>query len=261
VESTTKEKTKTKKRVSLIAGNWKMYKTVSEAITLVNGLKNSCAGIGDREILICPPAVCLAVVAPIVKGTNVRLGAQNLHWEAMGAFTGELSGLMLKEVGCQYVIIGHSERRQYFGETDETVNKKIKAAFSHGLIPIVCVGESLEEREKSEAFKVVERQIQIGLSGIGPEQALKLVIAYEPVWAIGTGKTATPDQAQEMHAFIRKLLMELGNSVAEKIRILYGGSVKPDNIDSLMAQVDIDGGLVGGASLKVDDFTRIVKYQ
>jgi triosephosphate isomerase len=256
----TKEKSKTKKRVALIAGNWKMYKTISEAVALFHELKKSFAGIGDREILICPPAVAIGTLAPLVKGTNIRLGAQNLHWETQGAFTGEISGLMLKEAGCQYVIIGHSERRQYFGETDESVNKKMKAAFAHGLTPIVCVGETLQEREAGQTFKVIERQIRDGLAGIATHQAPKLVIAYEPVWAIGTGKTATPQQAQEVHAFIRKLLSELGKETAEKIRILYGGSVKPDNMDALMAEPDIDGGLVGGASLKAEDFSRIVKY-
>lgn len=256
------KESKSTNRTPLLAGNWKMYKTISESVALVNELKKSCAGIGDREILVCPPAISLAVVNEIVKGTNVFLGAQNLHWEQQGAFTGEVSGPMLKEAGCQYVIVGHSERRQYFGETDESVNKKMKAAFRFGLIPIVCVGETLQEREDNSAFKVVERQIKIGIAGLSPQEMTKLVIAYEPVWAIGTGKTATPQQAQEMHAFIRKLIAEMyGKESAEKIRILYGGSIKPDNIDSLMAQTDIDGGLVGGASLKAEDFTRIVKYQ
>lgn len=249
-----------KKRTALIAGNWKMHKTILEARALVDELKKSCAGISDREILVCPPTTALAPLGDYLKGTNIRLGAQNLHWETQGAFTGEVSGPMLKEAGCQYAIVGHSERRQYFGETDVTVNKKMKAAFQFGLTPIVCVGETLQEREGGDAFKVVERQIKEGVSGLNADQSLKLVIAYEPVWAIGTGKTATPEQAQEMHAFIRKLLLEYGQKAADSIRILYGGSVKPDNIDVLMSQPDIDGGLVGGASLKADDFTRIVKY-
>ncbi len=249
-----------KKRTALMAGNWKMYKTVAEAKALVNDLKKTCAGISDREILVCPPMTALAALGELLRGTNIRLGAQNMHWEAQGAYTGEVSGSMIKEAGCQFVILGHSERRQYFGETDVTVNKKMKSAYQAGLIPIVCVGETLQEREGNEAFKVVERQIREGVAGLSTDQALKLVIAYEPVWAIGTGKTATPDQAQEMHAFIRGLLKDYGPKAAESIRILYGGSVKPDNIDTLMAQPDIDGGLVGGASLKAEDFTRIIRY-
>ena len=185
-----------------------------------------------------------------------------MHWEKEGAFTGETSADMLLAVGCTHVIIGHSERRQYFAETDESVNKKMKAAFQHGLTPIVCVGETLQEREDGSTLKVVERQVKVGAAGLTPEQSAKLVIAYEPVWAIGTGKTATPEQAQEVHAMIRKMLGGLyGEATAQKIRILYGGSVKPDNVDSLMAKPDIDGGLVGGASLKASDFARIVKYQ
>ncbi len=243
-----------------MAGNWKMHKTIAEARLLVDDLKKTCAGISDREILVCPPATALQTLGELLRGTNVRLGAQNMHWEAQGAFTGEVSGPMLKDAGCQYVIVGHSERRQYFSETDVTVNKKMKSAFQFGLIPIVCVGETLQEREKGDAFKVVERQMKEGVAGLTPDQAPKLVIAYEPVWAIGTGKTATPEQAQEMHAYIRKILQEYGSKVAESIRILYGGSVKPDNVDTLMAQPDIDGGLVGGASLKAEDFSRIVRY-
>lgn len=253
---------KNKTRVGLIAGNWKMHKTVSQSVALVNELKKSCADVTGREILVCPPTPSLALVNEILRETNVKLGAQNLHWEAEGAFTGEISGAMLKDAGCEYVIVGHSERRQYFGETDDSVNKKMRAAFRHGLIPIVCVGEILKERENGSAFQVVERQIKNSVSGLGTEESKKVVIAYEPVWAIGTGKTATPQQAQEMHAFIRKLLAGLyGEECSQGIRILYGGSIKPENIDSLMAQVDIDGGLVGGASLKADDFSRIVKYQ
>lgn len=251
-----------KKRIPLIAGNWKMHKTVAQSVALVKELIQSCADVSQREILVCPPTPSLALIYELLKNSNIKLGAQNLHWESEGAFTGEISGAMLKDAGVECVIVGHSERRQYFGETDEWVNKKMKAAYRHGLIPIVCVGETLQQREKGDAFKVVERQMRNGTSGLNPEQATKLVIAYEPVWAIGTGKTATPQQAQEMHFFIRKLLSELyGKETAEKIRILYGGSIKPDNIDILMAQPDIDGGLVGGASLKAEDFTRIVRYQ
>ncbi len=249
------------KRVPLIAGNWKMFKTVEEAKSLVHSLMSSCRGIKGREILICPPFSALFAIGVLLNGSQVKLGAQNLFWETQGAFTGEISGKMLKDLGCSYVIVGHSERRQYFLETDEWVNKKMKSAFLHGLTPVVCVGETLEEREAGKEFKVVETQIQHGLAGITNEEAQKIVIAYEPVWAIGTGKTATPEQAQEMHAFIRKILSQMVGTNAEKIRILYGGSVKPDNIDDLMRQADIDGGLVGGASLKAEDFSRIVQFQ
>lgn len=250
------------KRVPLIAGNWKMYKTVAEAKSLVESLLNSCSGLKDREILVCPPFGALFAIGMILNGSQIKLGAQNLFWETQGAFTGEISGKMLKEIGCSYVIVGHSERRQYFSETDESVNKKMKAAFQHGLIPIVCVGETLQERESGSEFTVVEKQLKNGVAGLSPEEALKLVVAYEPVWAIGTGKTATPEQAQEMHSFIRKILSQIvGASTADCIRIIYGGSVKPDNIDTLMKQADIDGGLVGGASLKAEDFARIVRYQ
>lgn len=251
-----------KNRIPLLAGNWKMYKTIAESVALVNDLKKSCAGVADREILVCPVALSIPAVHETVKGSSIKLGAQNLHWEVQGAFTGEMSAPMIKAAGCDYVIVGHSERRQYFGETDQSVNKKMKAAFKAGLVPIVCVGETLQERESNNAFKVVERQVNEGVSGLTAQESAQLVIAYEPVWAIGTGKTATPQQAQEMHAFIRKLLSAMyGGEKAQIIRILYGGSIKPDNIDSLMAQADIDGGLVGGASLKAEDFTRIVKFQ
>ena len=251
-----------KNRLPLIAGNWKMYKTIPESLALVSELKSACSGIGDREILVCPPLPSLLPVGEALKGSNIKLGAQNLHWEKEGAFTGEVSAVMLKAAGCHYVIVGHSERRQTFSETDETVNKKMTAAFQNGLVPIVCVGETLAEREGGKTFPVVERQIRKGVSGLSKEDFLKLVIAYEPVWAIGTGKTATPLQAQEVHAFIRKILSEMvAADASQKVRILYGGSVKPDNIDALMSEPDIDGGLVGGASLKSQDFARIVKYQ
>ena len=255
-------KSKTVQRTPLLAGNWKMYKTVDEAAVLAEELRKSCAGLSGREILICPPFPCLHRVSEIIHGSNIQLGAQNLHWAAEGAFTGEVSGPMLKSAGCRYVIVGHSERRQIFGETNEIVNRKMKAAFQFGLIPLVCVGETLEEREKKELFKVVEDQVKIGVPDLKKEDFLKLVIAYEPVWAIGTGKTATPEQAQEMHRFIRETLARMYSpDLAQKTRILYGGSVKPDNIDALMAQPDLDGGLVGGASLKSKDFERIIKYE
>lgn len=245
----------------LLAGNWKMHKTVKESLNLVEQLKKACGEVKDREILVCPPFLSITSLKESLHGSNIKLGAQNLFWEMQGAFTGEVSGSMLKEAGCDYCIIGHSERRQYFGETDQTVQKKMKAAFQFGLIPIVCVGETLNEREGNIYFKVVEKQIQEGAKSLNADEAVKLVVAYEPVWAIGTGKTATPGQAEEMHAFIRTNLTNLyGKEIADKIRILYGGSIKPDNVDSLMAQPDIDGGLVGGASLKSEDFSRIVKY-
>jgi triosephosphate isomerase len=238
-----------------------MNKTVAEAVELVSGLKKNLDGVKDREILVCPTFTCLSKVSEVIKGSNISLGGQNMHWESKGAFTGEISGKMLVDVGCKYVIIGHSERRQLFGETDETVNKKIKAAFSNGLIPVACVGETLDEREKNITFKVIDRQVKAGLAGLTPEQANTIVIAYEPVWAIGTGKTATPAQAQEVHAYIRKIYGELcGKTAGENVRILYGGSVKPDNTKELMSQPDIDGALVGGASLELDSFTKIVKY-
>lgn len=247
-------------RRPIIAGNWKMYKTVAEAIELVNGLKRNLYDVTDADIVVCPPDTVLDSVSEILNESNIALGAQNVHWEKEGAFTGEVSANMLKDVGCKYVIIGHSERRQYFAETNDAVNKKTKAALSAGLIPIVCVGETLQEREDSKTFDVIKGHIQNGLKGFTEDEVLKIVIAYEPVWAIGTGKTATPEQAQEVHAYIRKLLGELWDSqTADNVRIQYGGSVKSDNIASLMAQDDIDGALVGGASLKIDSFSEIVK--
>lgn len=238
-----------------------MYKNLSEALALAQELKASLTRLDGREALICPPAVHIAKIHDVLRGSPILLGAQNLHWEAEGAFTGEISAGMIKSAGATHVIIGHSERRQYFGETDETVRKKTKAALKTGLIPIVCVGETLSEREAGSHFSVVERQVKEGLSEISEEEFSQGVIAYEPVWAIGTGKTATPAQTQEMHAFIRKQLSGIFSEAgAGKTRILYGGSVKPDNIDALMREPDIDGGLVGAASLKAPDFTRIVQY-
>jgi len=244
-------------RTPFIAVNWKMFKTAAEAVDFVTNLKPQVAEVTNREILVCPPFPALAPVAEALRNSNIKLGAQNLFWEDEGAFTGEVSAPMLKAVGCQYVIIGHSERRQYFGETNETVNKKIFAALKHNLWPIVCIGETLEEREKNETFKVIEKQVQEGFKNLDSSNWLQVTIAYEPVWAIGTGKTATPKQAQEVHAFIRGLLPK---EVASQVRILYGGSIKPENIKELMAQPDIDGGLVGGASLKVESFAKIIKY-
>jgi triosephosphate isomerase len=248
------------KPIPLIAGNWKMNKTVAEALALVRELKGLVAAARDRvEIAVAPPFTALAPVAKELQGPGIALGAQNVYWEASGAFTGEISAGMLKELGCTYVIVGHSERRQLFGETDETVNRRARAALQAGLRPIVCVGETLAEREAGKTLSVVERQIRQGLSRLGAGEAEKLVIAYEPVWAIGTGKVATTAQAQEVHAMLRKLLGELfGTATTAGIRIQYGGSVKPDNAAELMAQPDINGALVGGASLKAGDFAKIV---
>ena len=249
-------------RKPIIAGNWKMNKTVGEARELVTALKGKVADVTDVEIVVGPTFTALLAVAEVIKGSNIKLAAQNMYWEESGAFTAEISPLMLKDVGCQYVIIGHSERRAYFSETNEMVNKRVKAAHAHSLKPIVCVGEKLEERESGVTKDVIKDHIVNGLAGITEEQMLKTVIAYEPVWAIGTGKTATPDQAQEVHKFIRELLAELYSSpVAEAIRIQYGGSVKPSNVAELMAQPDIDGGLIGGASLDADSFTQIIKFK
>lgn len=248
-------------RRPIIAGNWKMNKTASEAAALVKGLKDKLKDIRDIDIIVCPPFTSLGEVAKIVQGTNIHLGAQNVYWEDSGAYTGELSCPMLKEIGCKYVIIGHSERRSYFGETNENVNKKLKAAFRYNLTPIVCVGERLEQREASKTFEVIREQVENGLDGISLAEIKKVIIAYEPVWAIGTGRTATPDEAQEAHSFIRGLFKELYNEeTANIVRIQYGGSVKPDNISDLMAKDDVDGALVGGASLKLDSFVKIVKW-
>ncbi|MDR2427862.1 MAG: triose-phosphate isomerase [Endomicrobium sp.] len=247
-------------RKPLMAGNWKMNKTVAEAVSVVKALKSSIADVTDVEVLICPTFTVLYAVNNEVKGSNINIGAQNLFWEPKGAFTGEISPTMVKGTGCSYVLIGHSERRQYFNETDETVNKKTKAALVAGLIPVICIGETLKEREQNITFKVIEKQIKEGLAGLTPQQAETIVIAYEPVWAIGTGKTATPDQAQEVHAFTRNVYSQMYGDASQKVRILYGGSVNPTNVSDLMKQPDIDGGLVGGASLEAESFTKLVKY-
>ncbi|MDD3345641.1 MAG: triose-phosphate isomerase [Candidatus Omnitrophica bacterium] len=246
-------------RKTIIAGNWKMYKTIKEGQVLVAALKRELYKIENTDIVVCPPFTALAYLADDLKESNISVGAQDIYWQEEGAFTGEVSPAMLKDAGCQYVIIGHSERRQYFGETNETVNKKIKATLKAGLFPIMCVGENLQEREAGKAFEVIEDHVANGLSEISAEEVLKMVVAYEPVWAIGTGKTATPEQAQEVHAFIRGLLKKkYGQEVAGNIRIQYGGSVKPENITELMNKSDVDGALVGGASLKADSFSAIV---
>ncbi len=249
------------KRKPVIAGNWKMFNTTNEAATLVNDLIPLVERFSDREIVVCPPFTALAAVKLLLAETGIKLGAQNVHWEDKGAFTGEISPAMLKDAGCDYVILGHSERRQFLAETDENVNRKLKAALKAGLIPIVCVGESLSEREAGITSTVVSRQIKIGLDGIDVENAKKIIIAYEPIWAIGTGRTASAADANAVCAFIRLTLTGmLGTPVADAIRIQYGGSVKPDNVDELMSSSDIDGALVGGASLKAADFGRIVGF-
>lgn len=249
-------------RTPLIAGNWKMFKTCSEAAETAGQLVKLVAMATDIDVMIAPPFTALAQVSDVVRGSCVSLGAQNLFWEAQGAFTGEISSAMLVSAGCKYVIIGHSERRQYFNETDETVNKKIKAAFDNDLMPVMCVGESEKERESKNTFSVLDKQLKKGLEDFSSDDLKRLVIAYEPVWAIGTGKTATSEQAQEVHQFLRSVLEKsFGNMLAKSIRILYGGSVKPNNIAELMAMPDVDGALVGGASLDPETFSKIVHFK
>lgn len=248
-------------RIPLIAGNWKLFKTIAESVAMVTELKQLVAGNKGVEIVVAPVFTALSRVSDVVEGSNVRLAAQDCYWEEEGAFTGEVAPKLLKDAGCSHVIIGHSERRQYFGETDLTVNKKTKAAIAAGLSAIVCVGETLAERESEQTFSVIETQIKGGLAGLAAETFTNVVIAYEPVWAIGTGKTASDAQAQEVHAFIRQLIARLFNQpVADAVRILYGGSVKPDNVKGLMSQQDIDGALVGGASLKAESFAAVVNF-
>ncbi|MGA2731396.1 MAG: triose-phosphate isomerase [Syntrophobacteraceae bacterium] len=249
-------------RKPLIAANWKMYKTVAEAISFVKSVQEETGPCTDREVVIAPAYTALKAVRGILKQQGYGLAAQNCHWEEKGAFTGEISPIMLKDLGCEYVIVGHSERRQLFGETDETVRLKVGAVFKAGMEPVVCVGEVLDQREQGKTFEVVAGQLEGALNGLSPMQAERLVIAYEPVWAIGTGRTATPGQAQEVHAFIRERIASLFNKgVEKKARILYGGSVKPSNIDELMAEPDVDGALVGGASLEVGSFKRLVQFK
>lgn len=249
-------------RVPLIAGNWKMYKTVAEAVALVEALRDGLGTLSDREVLVCPPYTALHAVSAVVKGSPILLGAQDVFYEPQGAYTGAVSPVMLRDLGCAYAIVGHSERRQIFGETDGLINRKAHAALAHGLKVILCVGELKSQRDAGLAEDVVVGQVRDGLEGISTAQMADLVIAYEPVWAIGTGDTATPQDAQAMHATIRKVLTDLyGVAAASTVRIQYGGSVKPDNVDELMAQEDIDGALVGGASLKADSFLRIVQFR
>jgi triosephosphate isomerase (TIM) len=248
-------------RKPFMAGNWKLNMNVSETKALAGEMKEKFGSVEDVEIAICPVYTSISAAVEVLDGSTIGVGAQNLYWEESGAFTAEISGPMIKEAGCKYVIIGHSERRQYFGETNETVNKRIFAAFKAGLTPIVCIGETLEEREADKTLTVLEDQLKNGLKDLTAEHK-DVVIAYEPVWAIGTGKTATPEMAEEAHAFIRKVLTELlGQEVADGIRIQYGGSVKPENVKELMAKPNIDGALVGGASMKADSFEKIVNFQ
>src|SRR5579859_2474338 len=250
-------------RPPLIAGNWKMNGLLKDARDLAAGLRKELGdNAGGPEVLVCPPFLALEAVHQILAGSPIRLGAQDVHWEAKGAFTGEVSPAMLQEVGVAAVIVGHSERRHVMGETNEMVNRKLKACLAANLQPILCIGELLEERNMGVTREVVERQISKGLDGLTPDEVARLVLAYEPVWAIGTGKTATPRQAEEVHHYVRKLITQrAGEAVVQGIRILYGGSVSPDNVKELMAEEDIDGALVGGASLKVDSFVKIARYK
>ena len=247
-------------RTPIIVGNWKLNKTIREAVALVDSLHPLVADATDVEIVVAPVFTGLSAVSQAITGRGIRLGAQDVFWEDSGAFTGEVSPGLLKDVGCDYVIIGHSERRQYFSETNENVNRKAKAAHAHGLIPIICAGESLEEREADKTGAVVEDHVLNGIAGLSADQIISTIIAYEPVWAIGTGRNATPDQAQEVHALIRSLLSELySTDVASQVRIQYGGSVKPDNAGVLIAQPDVDGALVGTASWEAESFAEIIK--
>lgn len=249
-------------RRALIAGNWKMFKTGAESIAAATRLAELASEVVDTDIMIAPTFLSLPLVSQAVAGSKVRVGAQNLFYESEGAYTGEVSAPMVKEAGADYAIIGHSERRQYFGETDETVGRKIAAALGSDLIPILCIGETEAEREEEETFSVLDKQVNDGLKDFGSEELGTLVIAYEPVWAIGTGKTATPDQVAEIHEYIRTLVeKKFGNALAMSMRILYGGSVKPDNVSKIMKINDVDGALVGGASLDADTFIKIIRYK
>ena len=248
-------------RKPFIAGNWKMHKTIAEAVALVQEMRAELEGIAGCDVAVCPPFPALAAVREALAGSSIGLGAQNMHWEEQGAFTGAVSPRMLEGL-CDYVIVGHSERRTLFGETDGMVNNKLQAALAHGLKPILCVGETLEQRGEGRQKTVVSMQVYRGLEGISSEAMKDVGIAYEPIWAIGTGYTATPDQAANMHEVIRNNLGGLfGDDVAEGTTVMYGGSVKPDNVDKLMAEADIDGALVGGASIDADSFSRIVKFK
>jgi len=247
-------------RTPIIAGNWKMHKTIAEAVQLARGIREGVVGVAGVEVVLCPPFTALAAVEDVISNSKVGLGAQNMYFEEQGAFTGEISPLMLEGL-CDYVILGHSERRQYFGETDEGVNQKIKAALAHNLLPIVCVGENLDQNEAGETVEFVGGQVKAAFDGLSAEEAVKVVVAYEPIWAIGTGKTAEPADANRIIAqSVRVPLAEMyGDEVAQRIRVQYGGSVKPNNIEAFMAQPEIDGALVGGACMQIDSFVAIVK--
>ncbi|MGB5685120.1 MAG: triose-phosphate isomerase [Candidatus Electrothrix sp.] len=250
-------------RKPLIAGNWKMYLTRAESVELASAVAASCKGLTDREVMIAPAFTSLAAVQEAVAGTDapIRVAAQNVAWEKQGAYTGEISPPMLQDIGVDMVILGHSERRHVFGEDNAMVNRRLVGALHFGLTPILCVGETLGERQQGNTFKTVEEQLRQGLQDVQQDQMQQVVVAYEPVWAIGTGETATKEQAQEVHAFIRNALVTLyKKTLADSVRILYGGSVKPENIDSLMAQPDVDGALVGGAALQAESFARIINF-
>ncbi len=245
----------------MVAANWKMHKTVPEAVALAKRLRDAFPEPGDRDIVIAPPFTALGPVSAILKGSPVRLSAQNMHWETNGAYTGEISSVMLIDAGCEFVILGHSERRTLFGESGEMVNRKVRTAVQAGLKPIFCIGETLEQRQSGATFAVLEGQIKEGLNNIDSGDIRRVTFAYEPVWAIGTGETATPDQAQEAHRFIRKRLTSLyGEEIASRVVIMYGGSVNPENVRSLMEQPDINGALVGGASLEFESFAGIIRF-
>jgi triosephosphate isomerase len=249
-------------RKTIIAGNWKMFKDITEAIELANGLKRELFELEsqDIDIVVCPAFTALSEVYEVLSDSNIQIGAQDVFWEDEGPFTGEVSSKMLKDAGCKFVIVGHSERRLYLGETNETVNKKLKASLKNELTPIFCIGETLDEREKGKTFEILDNQINNGLLDLSENEVLKIIFAYEPVWAIGTGRTAIPQQAQEAQKYIRDLLKKMYNlEVADRVRIQYGGSVRPENITELMKEPDIDGALVGGASLEVNSFSSIVK--
>lgn len=247
-------------RVPFIAGNWKMHKSIAEGVAFIEAVKGQIADT-QVEVAVCAPYTLLQDLVKAAKGTNIKIAAQNMHFEDFGAYTGEVSAQMLKEIGVTHVVIGHSERRQYFAETDETVNKKVVKALAEGLVPIMCIGELLEEREAGQEKVVVKSQLLKGLASVSAEDLATVVIAYEPVWAIGTGKTASAEDANDMIAFIRQTLSEVYNDeVSEEVRIQYGGSVKPANIEEIMNQSDIDGALVGGASLKPEDFVQLVNF-
>ena len=248
-------------RRALIIGNWKMHKTVAEAVEFARELARGFTAMADREVAIAPPFTALQALQAVLKDTPIALCAQDVHWEEEGAFTGEVSAPMLLDAGCRYVLIGHSERRRWFGETNEDVSRKAKAALRAGLFPVVCVGETLDEREADQTFSIIRRQLKEGLNNIPADDIRRAIVAYEPVWAIGTGKTAALDQAEEIHDFIRQFLARIyGTDIAAGICILYGGSVNPDNAGSLVAQKDIDGLLVGGASLDAGSFRKIIHY-